>query len=181
MDNHWIEGCLEGDSLAIEHFVGAYQQEVYRLALSILDDPEEAEDGTQETFLAALRGMGSFKGDSAFTTWLYAIAINTCRTRLQRRKRSASLHKAIESLFLVRTRKAASIEESVLQDEADADVWRAILSIDNRHRLPIILRYYHGFSVSEISELLDIPCGTVHSRLNAAREKLRKLLKEGHT
>ena len=111
MEKTWIEGCLEGEAGAIEHFIGAYQPDVYRLALSILDDPDEAEDGTQETFLAALRGLAAFKGDSAFTTWLYAIAINICRNRLQRRKRSASLHKAMEGLFLVHTRTDPSIEE----------------------------------------------------------------------
>jgi len=180
MDNLWIEGCLEGEAGAIEQFIGAYQQAVYRLALSILDNPDEAEDAMQETFLAALRGMDSFKGDSAFTTWLYAIVINTCRNRLQRRKRSAQLHKAMEGLFWVSSRPTTSIEEAVLQDEADADIWQAIRSIDDRHRLPIILRYYHSFSVSEISEILGIPCGTVHSRLNTGRERLRSLLREGN-
>jgi RNA polymerase sigma-70 factor (ECF subfamily) len=179
MNNQWIKGCLEGETGAIEHFVGAYQQAVYRLALSILDDPEEAEDSTQETFLAALRGLASFKGDCAFTTWLYAIAINICRTRLQRRRRGALLHKAIEGLFLVHARTTVSIEETVLLNESNADVWNAIRSIDDRHRLPIILRYYHGFSVNEISELLGIPSGTVHSRLNTGRGQLRNLLKEG--
>ena len=180
MENHWIEGCLDGEAGAIEHLVGAYQPAVYRLALSILDDPDEAADGTQETFLAALRGLESFKGDSTFATWLYSIAINVCRNRLQHRKRSASLHKAMEGLFLVRARTDPSIEETVLQNEADADIWRAIRSIDEKHRIPIILRYYHGFPVSEISEILDIPCGTVHSRLNTARERLHTILKEGH-
>ena len=179
MDKAWIDGCLEGEAVAIEHFVGAYQPTIYRLALSILDDPDEAEDGTQETFLAALRGLESFKGDSAFATWLYSIAINVCRNRLQRRKRSANLHKAMESLFLVRARTDPSIEETVLQNEADTDVWRAIRSLDEKHRIPIILRYYHGFPVSEISEILSIPCGTVHSRLNTAREQLHRYLKEG--
>jgi RNA polymerase sigma-70 factor (ECF subfamily) len=148
MDNHWIEGCLEGEAGAIEHFVRAYQPAVYRLVLSILDDPDEAEDGTQETFLAALRGLESFKNDSAFITWLFSIAINICRTRLQQRKRSTQLHKAIEGLSLMRIRTAASIEDAILQEEANARVWNAIHSIDDKHRIPIILRYYHGFSVN---------------------------------
>ncbi|HVM71745.1 MAG TPA: RNA polymerase sigma factor [Anaerolineales bacterium] len=179
MDYHWIEGCLEGEAGAIEYFVCTYQQMVYRLVLSILDDPDEAEDGTQETFLAALRGMGSFQGDSAFVTWLYAIAVNVCRNRLRRRQNKARLHNAMESLFRMHAITAPSIEETILQAEVDAGIWKAIHSLDAGHRIPIILRYYHGLPVSEISRIMGIPDGTVHSRLNSARERLRRSLKEG--
>lgn len=179
MDTRWIELCRDGDSLAIERLVRTYQQNVYRLALSILDDPDEAEDGMQDAFLAALRELYSFRGDSSFSTWLYAITINICRTRLRSRKTRERLKQVVQGLFHLHGNGATSVEESVIQNESNADVWQAIRTIDDKHRLPIILRYYHNFSVAEIAEILGIPQGTVHSRLNNARERLRKTLKEG--
>ena len=76
MDSHWLEQCREGDSLAIERLVQTHQRDVYRLALSILDDPDDADDATQEVFLSALRGLDSFRADASFTTWLFRITVN---------------------------------------------------------------------------------------------------------
>lgn len=179
MDASWIDLCRKGDALAIERLVCAYQQVVFRLALSILDDPAEAEDATQEAFLSAIIELPSFHGASTFTTWLYAITINACRTRLRRRKARGRLTQVIQGLFKLNS--PAPVEELVVENETDTRLWNAIQAIDERHRLPIILRYYHGLSVAEISETLGIPQGTVHSRLNHAREFLRVCLKEGQT
>ena len=88
MDYRLLEQCKAGDAAAVEDFVQTYQREVYCLALSILDDSHEAEDATQESLLAALRGLESFKADSSLKTWLFSITVNTCCTRLQRRKRA---------------------------------------------------------------------------------------------
>lgn len=84
MDYRLIELCKVGDSAAIEDFVQTYQGDVYRLALSILDDASEAEDAAQDSLLAALRSLDSFRGASSLRTWLFSIAVNVCRTRLQR-------------------------------------------------------------------------------------------------
>jgi len=178
MDRHWLELCREGDSLAVERLVCTYQQDVYRLALSILDDSHEAEDATQDSFLAALRALHSFQAGSSFKTWLYAITINTCRNRLQRRKSRQRLQTILQVILPLRSR-ANSPEEVVIQNEADSSLWRAIRKLDDRQRLPIILRYYHDLSVAEIAELLAVPQGTIHSRLNTARAQLRQVLKEG--
>lgn len=177
MDSHWLEQCREGDSLAIEKMVHTYQRDVYRLALSILDDPDEAEDGTQETFLAALRALDSFREDAAFKTWLFRIAINVCRSRLQRGKNRGRLQQILQSLFHLRG-EVEHPESTAMQNEADAELWRAIRTLDAKHCIPLVLRYYHDLPVADIASLLNVPQGTVHSRLNHAREKLRALLKE---
>ena len=83
MDSRWLEQCREGDALAIERLVQTYQQDVYRMALSILDDPDDADDATQEVFLSALRGLASFRENASLKTWLFSITINVCRSRLQ--------------------------------------------------------------------------------------------------
>ncbi len=177
MDSHWLEQCREGDSLAIEKMVNTYQRDVYRLALSILDDPDEAEDGTQETFLAALRAISSFREDAAFKTWLFSITINVCRSCLRRGKNRSRLQQILQSLFHLRG-EVEHPEKTAMQNQADAELWNAIRALDEKHRIPVVLRYYHDLPIADIAAMLNIPPGTVHSRLNHAREKLRALLKE---
>ena len=180
MDYRFIELCKVGDSSAVEHFVQTYQQDVYRLALSILDDSTEAEDATQDSLLAGLRALDSFRGASNLSTWLYSITVNICRTRLQRHKRRESLIEALGGMFQIHKTRQASLEEHVVQNESDETLWWAIHKMDPKHRIPIVLRYYHDLSVHEIANVLQIPEGTVHSRLNTARRQLQDILKEGN-
>jgi RNA polymerase sigma-70 factor, ECF subfamily len=180
MDNRLIELCRVGDSPAIERFVHTYQRDIYRLALSILDDPTEAEDATQEALLAALRALDSFRGNSSFSTWLYAITINLCRTRLQHHKRGERLLEVLKGILHINSARPPSVEEGAIQNESDSALWRAIRDMDEKHRIPIVLRYYHDLPVAEIARVLHIPEGTVHSRLNTARKQLHDVLKERH-
>lgn len=183
MDYQSIELCKAGQKLAIEKLIQVYQKDVYRLALSILDDPDEAEEGTQDAFIAVLRALDSFRAESSLKTWIFSITINICRTRLQRRKARERLKQITYGLFhlQIQSKNNHLPEETVIQNEADLIIQNAIYGLDERHRLPIILRYYHDLSVAEIAETLDIPQGTVHSRLNTARERLRQVLKERPT
>ena len=177
MDSRWLEQCREGDALAIERLVQTYQQDVYRMALSILDDPDDADDATQEVFLSALRGLASFQENASLKTWLFSITINVCRSRLKRLKSRGRLQQILQSLFHLRGEQTHPEDEAV-KSESDAALWRAIHSLDGKHRIPIVLRYYHDLPVADIAEMLGVPPGTVHSRLNHARERLRALLKE---
>lgn len=181
MDYRLIERCRAGDSTAVERFVQTYQQDIYRLALSILDDSSEAEDATQDTLLAALRALDSFHGASSLKTWLYSIAINLCRTRLQQRKRRERLAEILGGILRIHSARLPSVEENAIQSEADKAFWRAIYSLNEKHRIPLVLRYYHDLSAAEIATILQIPEGTVHSRLNTARRQLHDVLKEGRS
>jgi RNA polymerase sigma-70 factor (ECF subfamily) len=181
MDSYWLEQCREGDSLAIERLVQTHQRDVYRLALSILEDPDDADD---EVFLSALRGLDSFRANASFKTWLFSITVNVCRSRLQRFKRRDRLKQILQSLFHLRgdqpypERSRRDPESEAIRNESDAALWHAVHALDEKYRIPIVLRYYHDLPVADIAEMLGIPVGTVHSRLNHAREQLRALLKE---
>ncbi len=177
MDYRLIELCRMGDSSAIENFVQTYQQDLYLLALSILDDAGEAEDAAQEALLAALRALDSFRGGSSLRTWLFSITVNICRSRLQNRRRGERLRQVLAGMLRVQGK--ASVEEGAIEHESGQALWDAIHNMDEKHRIPIVLRYYHDLSVAEIAYLLQIPEGTVHSRLNTARKQLHEVLKEG--
>jgi len=179
MDYRFIELCKVGDSAAIESFVQTYQQDVYRLALSVLDDSTEAEEATQDALLAALRSLDSFRGVSSLKTWLYSITVNTCRTRLQQSRRRTRLAQVLRGIL--RLGSSPSVEEDAIRRESDQSLWRTIHTMNEKHRIPIVLRYYHDLSVAEIANILQIPEGTVHSRLNTARKQLYEVLKEGRS
>ncbi len=175
MDSQWLRQCREGDPLAIERLVQTHQAEVYRLALSILDDPDEAEDAVQEVFVSALRSLDSFRGDASLKTWLFRITINLCRSRYRRDQSRGRLRQVLQSLF---RSDQPHPESEAVRHEANSALWRAVRALDEKHRVPVILRYYHDLPVAEVAEMLGIPVGTVHSRLNHARERLRARLKD---
>jgi RNA polymerase sigma-70 factor, ECF subfamily len=176
MDKRWLELCRDGDASAIERLVCNYQKELYRLAFSIMNDHDEAEDCTQDAFLAVLHNLDSFRGDSSFKTWLYSITINICRDRFERRKHRQRLQSILNVVFS--TQHAAHPEENAIQNESDERLWQRIRYLDEKHRMPLILRYFHNLPAAEIAQILGLPLGTVHSRLNTARERLRDILKD---
>jgi RNA polymerase sigma-70 factor (ECF subfamily) len=161
---------------AVEAFVRAYQPTVYRFALSILDEPAEAEDAAQEALVSASRNLNLYRGESAFTTWLYAITLNACRRQLQKRRSAERLLNVLQSLLHLRPEQPERPEEAALHGEAKAVVLRAVRGLDEKHRLVVILRYYHDLPAAEIAQILRINEGTVHSRLFNARERLRAIL-----
>ncbi|GAB4501443.1 MAG: RNA polymerase sigma factor [Anaerolineales bacterium] len=174
MQTDLLDQCKRGDPAALERLVKTYQADVYRLTLSILDDPNEASDALQETFLAALRALENFRGESTLKTWLYSIAINLCRSRLARRRTRARLQHILEILQPT----ALPPEEKAIQNERETDLRQFINTMDEKHRLPLILRYDQNLPIGEIAALLRLPVGTVHSRLNSARKRLRAALEE---
>jgi RNA polymerase sigma-70 factor (ECF subfamily) len=174
---HLILRCREGDTRAIEQLIAGHYATVYRLALAILDDSAEADDAAQEVFIAALGALDSYRGESALSTWLYAITVNKCRDRLKKSQSRRRLERVLHSIFPAWHDPAGpSAESAALQNERDEAVRRAVNSLGEKQRLPVILRYYHGLSISEIANVLDINEGTIHSRLSIARERLHILL-----
>jgi RNA polymerase sigma-70 factor, ECF subfamily len=168
--------CREGDEGAVETLVSHYQKPTYRLALSILEDPFEAEEAAQDALLAALGALDSYRGDSSFNTWLHAITVNICRSRLRKRQTWDRLKNTILAIFRTGGDTPPPPEEMIIQDEADTALWQAVHKLDEKHRLPVILRYYHNFSIAEIAEMLKVNEGTIHSRLSIARDRLHSLL-----
>ena len=159
----------------LEDMVIQYHPQVYRLALSILNHPDDAEDAAQEAMIAAVRSLKDFRGDASLRTWLFAIAINTCRRYLRKRGTRRALMDAL-SMVATQAARIPSPEDATSQREEDRQLWSAVDSLDEKHRLPVILRYAHDMPVHEISRVLGISEGTVHSRLFYAREKLQARL-----
>jgi RNA polymerase sigma-70 factor (ECF subfamily) len=146
------------------------------LALSILNDPGEANEVTQDTFIAALKSLKSYREMSSFKAWLFKIALNISRNQLRKRKALKRLKDTLIHIFESQTQHNPSPEDVIIDNEKDAIVYQAIENLGEKHRIPIVLRYYHEMSVSEIAEIMNLKEGTVHSRLSIGRDKLRAQL-----
>lgn len=175
-----IAECIAGNEDAIETLVRVHEAGIFRLALSILGDEAEANEVTQETFLSALRALPSYQEKKSLKAWLYTIALNHSRSHLRKRKVIERLRSTLTGIFRGETEKQVSPEETVIQNEKEAALWRSLNGLDERHRLVVVLRYFHELSIAEISEILSVNEGTIHSRLHSAREKLRDALKHLH-
>jgi RNA polymerase sigma-70 factor (ECF subfamily) len=170
-----LQRSLSGDAAAIQSIVQAYQQDIFRLALAILEDPVDAEEVMQDTFVAAFKALDTYRGSASLKTWLLSIAINDSRKKLRKRKSLGRLMRAMHSLFQM-GQGPAQPEEIVIRREARTAVQKAVDTLDEKHRLPILLFYEQNLAVTEIAQALDIPIGTVLSRLHTARERLRNAL-----
>ncbi len=153
-----------------------YQHLVYRLAYSILDDAAEADEAAQDTFVSVLGALRSYRGDSAFKTWLYAITVNVCRGRLRKRRAKERLQHIVQAVFQVTRPDAEHPETTVVSREAAEAVRQAVRALDEKLQLAIILRYEHELPIAEIAQVLQVSERTVHTRLRAAHDQLRHAL-----
>jgi len=184
-ENRWIEAAQRGDTESFERIVLAYQQKVYNLAFRLLADRGEAEDITQEIFINVFRHIASFQGKSQFSTWIYQVTMNHCRNRLKYLKRR--YHHATESLDDPLLTKEGEIER-LIPDEGDVPedvlyrqqvqdlVQTAFGMLRDDFREVIVLRDVQEFSYQEISQVLELPEGTIKSRLHRARMELKEIL-----
>jgi RNA polymerase sigma-70 factor (ECF subfamily) len=166
-----------GDNAALEALFQRCQPRLYRLALSVLDDPAEADEAAQEALAAALSALDSYRGDSSFDTWLYSITLNACRIRLRKRQAWQRLRQTLQVLFQARGPHPHP-EEVIAQRQDRRALWQALQALGEKHRLPVVLRYYHDFSIAEIAQMLNISGGTVASRLHTARQRLLVTLQQ---
>jgi RNA polymerase sigma-70 factor (ECF subfamily) len=173
-----VNRCQEGDSLAIEALVRTYKPRVYRLAISILDDPAEADEATQDALVAALGKLASFRGEANFTTWLYTITLNVCRGRLRKRRTQNRLLGVLQALFWLKRQHEPQPEDKASEKESDARLWQAIEALDERRREAIILRYYHELPLVEIGQILGVSERTIRTWLHTAHEQMRLFLEE---
>jgi len=171
-----IHRSREGDALAVEDLVRTHEAAIYRLALSMLDDPAEADEATQDTFIAAVQRLHQYRGEAAFTTWLYAIALNVCRRRLRRRQMRQRLPALLQRLIGADT--APPPEQLAIAHETDAAIWQAVKALDYKLREVIVLRYFNELRQVEIAQVLGVTDRTVRTRLHAAHEQLRLQLRE---
>jgi RNA polymerase sigma-70 factor (ECF subfamily) len=186
VDQQLVERAQRGDKRAYELLVLKYQRKLSRLLSRFVRDPAEVEDVTQEAFIKAYRALPSFRGDSAFYTWLYRIGINTAKNYLVALGRRAPTttqfdHEEAESFDDADQLRDASTPESELHGkEIAATVNRAMDALPEDLRTAITLREIEGLSYEEIANVMSCPIGTVRSRIFRARDaiaaELRPLL-----
>jgi RNA polymerase sigma-70 factor (ECF subfamily) len=171
-----IRRCQRGDRLAIEALVRRYQNYVYRLCCLVMRNEQDAEDMTQETFIRACRALTRFeiREGISFEAWLYRIAVNCCRSRM--RRKWFQVLPWPEPAPQLMADVADHPDRVVERDERRNEILDAVHTLNEKHRLVIILRYYSGLSNEEIARTLGIPSGTVRSRLFTARQRLKVLL-----
>jgi RNA polymerase sigma-70 factor, ECF subfamily len=181
-DQQLVQRVQKGDKAAFDLLVRKYQHRVLKLVSRFVNDAAEAEDVAQEAFLKAYRALPAFRGDSAFYTWLYRIAINTAKnTLVSNRRRPVDFDLDLQdpdqhdrqSLL----KDADTPEGVLLTDEIRGVVERALEQLPDDLRTAIVLRELEGLSYEEIAEAMDCPVGTVRSRIFRAREAIDKKLK----
>ena len=184
-DQALIERVQQGDKKAFDLLVLKYQNRIMKVLSRYLYDQNEVQDMAQEAFIKAYRALPNFRGDSAFYTWLYRIAINTAKNHLvaqARRPPGADIDATEAEQYDGESalKEYASPEREVLKDEIQRVVANAINDLPDDLKTAITLRELEGMSYEEIAEAMDCPIGTVRSRIFRAREavdvKLKPLL-----
>lgn len=173
----WIAAARAGDQGAFEELVRLYEKRVLALTLRMCKNQEDAAEAAQEAFLAAWQGLGSFRGDSSFSTWLYRLASNACVDLLRREgKRRASLSLDDGELNLDIPASIPSPQEEAERRELRERIEEGLRALPPDYRAALVLREIQQLRYDEISQALGVDIGTVKSRISRGRKKLRSFL-----
>jgi RNA polymerase sigma-70 factor (ECF subfamily) len=169
-DREAVLACRGGEREAFDRLVERYQRDVYRLCYRYVNNHHDANDMAQEVFLKAYRAIRSFRGDSAFSTWLYRIAVNTCLNfRAVRRPEHEELPEGLAD-------RGPGIGDRVEQAEQSRRIREAVSRLPEKQRATLILKIYHDLTHEEVAGVLGSSVGTVKANLFHALGNLRKLL-----
>lgn len=182
IDQKLVARVQKGDKTAFDLLARKYQHKIAKLIARYVRDRREVEDVTQEALIKAYRAIGGFRGESAFYTWLYRIAVNTAKNYLESQgRRPPGSDVEIEGAELIESgeslRDQATPERQMLTDEIATTVHRVIEHLPADLRTAITLREIEGLSYEEIAEVMDCPIGTVRSRIFRAREAIDQELR----
>jgi RNA polymerase sigma-70 factor (ECF subfamily) len=178
-DKELVKRVQKGDKGAFDLLVLKYEHKIVNLVMRYVRDPEQALDITQEAFIKAYRALPRFRGDSAFYTWLYRIAVNTAKNYLAAQRRRPTdveldLQDPEQYGLHAKLKETDTPEAVTLSRELQLTLERAIESLPDDLRTAIILREIDGMSYEEIGETMDCPVGTVRSRIFRARDAIGK-------
>jgi RNA polymerase sigma-70 factor, ECF subfamily len=183
-----VKRVRDGDQRAFKLLVERYQRKVYAVALGMLKDKDEAMDVSQEAFVKVYKYLDHFKGDSSFYTWLYRITVNICIDVMRRKGSSGGQMEEFDEsiatdlgearIGALGSRLGTNPQKSALRRELAEKIQEALAAVPEKHRAILLLREVEGMSYEDLSRTLDIPKGTVMSRLFHARAKVQKILSE---
>ncbi len=181
-DKELVKSAQKGDKVAFDALVTKYHLKVVNLATRFVKDKDDAQDVAQEAFIKAYRGLKNFRGDSAFYTWLYRIAINSAKNYLVSQSRKTPTY-AVDIEDAEHIESATALKEydtpegNMLTREIEETVYRAIKELPEDLKTAITLRELEGMTYDEIALVMECPIGTVRSRIFRAREAIDKHLK----
>ena len=183
-DRRLIAECLVGRRDAFGELVSRYQARLYNAAVRLVDTPEDAADVVQDSFLNAYQSLHSFKGDAEFFTWLYRIAFNAAIS-LRRKKRNTtsldSLRNGEHKIEPVDPSEFTRPEAALERSEEESQLHAALNRLSDEHRSVLLMKDIDGMKYEDIADVLDVPIGTIRSRLHRARLELRGLLEPENT
>ncbi|MEO0576135.1 MAG: RNA polymerase sigma factor [Pseudomonadota bacterium] len=166
--NDYVSRASAGDARAYEHLYRAHCGQIYALCLRMTANTAEAEDATQDAFIQAWNKLSTFRGDSAFSSWLHRIAVNVVLTHMRKRKRE------VQQLALVVTDAPSTTEPT----HAMPDLERAIAALPERARQVFVLAGVYGYTHEQVADTLDVAVGTCKAHLHRARQMLKEHLDE---
>lgn len=171
-----IKKARRGDGRAFGMLIENHERFVYNIVYRITGNFEDARDISQEAFIKAFKNFSSYDESSAFSTWLYRIAVNTAIDHVRKKKRENNV--SLEDYITEEKTEShkSSVEEKVISKEGVSNIMEAVNSLDEDFKTVIVLRDIEGMEYSQISEITGCPVGTVKSRLSRARGKLRQII-----
>lgn len=180
MESTLIEKSIQGDVASFEKLIVKYNRYVYNIAFRMMGNEEDAKDMSQETLIKAFKAIGQFKMEASFSTWLYRITINVCKDELRKRKESVLSYDAVLN-------DESTLKDIIKDEEANpiliyekielkSSIESALNKLSEDNKSVVVLKDLLGYSYEEIGEILQIPIGTVRSRLNRSRSTLKNIL-----
>ncbi len=173
-----VSEIQNGDKDKFTILVNTYKESVFRIALGYMHSKADAEDIVQDVFIKAYQAIGSFKGNSEFSTWLFRITVNTCLNAISKKVRGSFIQRTeetISKLFNVRSHEK-NPEETMVKSELDKAIRKAIESLPKQQKTAFTLRRYEDLYQSEISKIMEISEGAVEQLLQRAKANLNKKL-----
>jgi RNA polymerase sigma-70 factor (ECF subfamily) len=180
-DEILVARCQKGDKQAFELLIKKYQRRIFHLIYRITQDPSVVEPLAQEVFLKAYRSMSSFRGSSRFYTWLYRIAVNTSLSHIKKASVGEGRERNVEyelhaSNLAIDSMKIEDPEELLMRKEFFKHLMSCLRRLPEELRTAVMLREFSGLNYEEIADVMQIPLGTVRSRIFRARSRLKEML-----
>lgn len=182
-----IKKCQKGDMESFDILVSMFSERAYAVAFGVMGNKHDASDMTQEAFIKVFRNINKFNFQSAFNTWLHRIVKNVCIDELRKRKKGkvisldASIDGGDSDYMMQIPDEGPGIQEILEKEESKEFLWDALGELKENHRLVLVLSDIKGYDYSEVADMLDVPVGTVKSRISRARIKLAEIIRKKGT